>query len=245
MSDRDQTTGPPGADLTALLFTVYVALLLCVVLPPLWLVLLVLPKGPGAGRALRSCARWVIRASGCGFVVHGAAGLRVAAPAVVVANHTSYLDSVVLMAALPIECRFVANHGLATIPFIATAIRKAEYLTVNRAQLRDRAACVLDVRRSLSEGASVVVYPEGTTSRTGEMLPFRLGAFKVAVAAGRPVVPITLTGTARIWPRGTWMMRRGVIAVRIHAPIDPTARGPAEALRVRAAARSAIESVRR
>ena len=247
MTVRDRPRPTPDrarTDLTAFLFTLYVGVLLCIVAPPLWLALLVLPRGYWPGQALRSCARLVIRVSGCALDVDGADRLRASIPAVLVANHTSYLDSVVLMAALPIECRFVANHGLATLPFIGTAIRKAGYLTVNRSKMKNRAACMSDMIRSLRGGTSVVVYPEGTTSRTRELLPFRLGAFKAAVETGRPVVPITLSGTARIWPRGSWVIRRGAIGVRIHAPIDVAARDRADVMRVRESARSAIESAR-
>jgi 1-acyl-sn-glycerol-3-phosphate acyltransferase len=74
------------------------------------------------------------------------------------------------------------------------------------------------------------------------LLPFRLGAFRAAVEAGRPIVPISLAGTARILERDRWVLRRGPIDVTIHPPIDPVARDRAEMVRVRRLARERIVS---
>jgi fatty-acyl-CoA synthase len=224
------------------LFTTYVAVLLIVVFPPLWMVLLLLPPGRWPGVALKQCARLLIAASGCRFNVVGADHLRASLPAVFAVNHTSYLDSVVLMAALPTGCRFVANHRLAGIPFIGTAIRKARYLTVNRTLLKARARCMSDMIETIRAGTSVVVYPEATTSRSGGLLPFRPGAFRVAVETQRPVVPVTINGTAAIWPRGSWMMRPGPIEVCIHERLEVTTRGREEIERLRDRTRAAIQS---
>jgi len=193
---------------------------------------------------LRGSARFVIGASGCRFHVRGVDTLLTSTPSVIVCNHSSYLDSVVLMAALPVEYRFVANDGLVRILFIRAAIRKAGYLTVNRSDFKSRAECVEQMIDTVRHGVSIVVYPEGTTSRTAALLPFRPGAFRVSVETGRPIVPITINGTAAIWPRGRWTMKRGAIDVHIHEPITSGEGNRDEIARVRARARAVIQSVK-
>ena len=97
--------------------------------------------------------------------------------------------------------------------------------------------------QTIRAGTSIVIYPEATTSRTRELLPFRPGAFRVAVDTQCPVVPITLRGTADIWPRDSWLMRPGTIDVCIHSRIETIARGRSEMVRLLARARTAIQSV--
>ena len=224
----------------ALLFTAYVALLVMLMLPPLWAALLVLPEGRFPARLLRRCARFVIHASGCRLRVRGLDRLRDCGSVVVVANHASYLDSVMLIAALPAGYRFVANHRLASYPAFSLAIRKARFLIVDRTQEASRRACALAMIDTLRQGTSLFVFPEGTRHRGPGLHPFRLGAFRAAVEIGRPVVPITLTGTSGIWPHDTWVLHPGSVEVSIHAPIAPAGQGDAEVARLRDQARCEI-----
>jgi 1-acyl-sn-glycerol-3-phosphate acyltransferase len=224
-------------------FTTYIAVLLIAALPPLWILLLILPPGRWPRAMLRRWARTLIAVSGCGFRVTGSEHLRASLPVVMVANHTSYLDSVALMAALPIEYCFVANHGLTRVSLVGAAIRKAGYLTVNRSRLKARARCVTEMVQTIRGGTSILVYPEATTSRTRELLPFRPGAFRAAADAQCPVVPITIRGTAGIWPRGSWLMRPGTIDIRIHRGIETMSGGRSEVARLRDRARTAILDV--
>jgi fatty-acyl-CoA synthase len=225
----------------ALLFTAWVVVLLVLVLPPLWAVLLVLPRGLRPARLLSESAKWVIRASGCRLrvrYVDRAAGAR---PVVVVANHASYLDSIVLMVALPPDYVFVVNHQFAAIPFFGLAVRRARHLVVDRTSAAARRACILAMIDTLRRGTSIVVFPEGRRHRGQELLPFRLGAFRAAVEVGRPVVPVTVIGTREIWPPDTWMLHRGAVEVVVHEAIAPEGDGRSETLRLRGRVRAEIE----
>jgi fatty-acyl-CoA synthase len=225
----------------ALLFTAYVALLLLLVIPPLWAVLLVLPRGPLPARLLSESAKWVIRASGCRLRVRCVDRAAGAQPVVVVANHASYLDSIILMVALPPDHVFVVNHQFASIPFFGLAVRKARHLVVDRTNAAARRACVLAMIDTLRRGTSLVVFPEGRRRRGLELLPFRLGAFRAAVEIGRPVVPVALIGTREIWPPDTWMLQRGTVDVVVHEAIAPEGEGRSETLRLRGRVRAEIE----
>jgi 1-acyl-sn-glycerol-3-phosphate acyltransferase len=155
---------------------------------------------------------------------------------VLVANHASYLDPIVLMAAVPCPFHFVAKRALTRYPLIGTVIRKAEHLTIEKAGLSDRLAGADEVERLLREGDRLVIFAEGTFVRRPGLLPFRLGAFRAAVDSGRPIVPIALTGTRRVLPDGTWLLRHAPITVTIGAPLKPQTEGWPEMVRLRDAA---------
>jgi 1-acyl-sn-glycerol-3-phosphate acyltransferase len=155
---------------------------------------------------------------------------------VFVANHASYLDAVALLA----EFRFVAKRELASRPLIGMVIRKLACLTVERGDFSRSVADTERVTATLRDAASLLVFPEGTFVRAPGLLPFKLGAFKAAVEAGRPVVPVAIRGTREVLPDGRWVPRPGAIVVEIGAPIQPRASGWPEMVGLRDLARAAI-----
>ncbi len=220
-------------------YTAYVWGVLFVTLPALWVVLLIVPRGRIADRVVKFAARAVLRLCGCPLRVRGLAHLKQSTSAVIVANHSSYLDALVLLAALPDRYRFVANHHAAAWPVIGLAIRRSGHLVVNRERLADRHACARAMLQTLRDGTSVVVFPEGTIDR-GALLPFRSGAFRIARDVGRPVLPVALSGTRHVLPGGPWLFRRGPLDVTIGEPIAPAEGGRRAIARVRDDARRAI-----
>ena len=170
----------------------------------------------------------------------GRENLRNLGTAVLVANHASYLDTIVLMAALPVEFRFVAKRRLASYPIIGTVIRKGGHLTIEKADLSQRVAGADQVVDVLRRGTSLFIFPEGTFVRTPGLLPFRLGAFRAAVEAARPVVPIAIRGTRRIFTAGTWLLRPGRVILTIGVPVEPGGTGWSEMVRLRDRARTEI-----
>ena len=224
----------------ALIYAAYIGALLAVTVPPVWGLLLVLPRGRAADRLVRLWCRGIVALSACPLRVEGLANLQAAGPAVLVANHASYLDAVVLLAALPTEFAFVAKRELAASLVIGTVIRKVGHVTVERS---DPSRSVADAERLtalLRGGASLLFFPEGTFVRAPGLLPFRLGAFKGAVETGRPVVPVGLRGTREILPDGTWLPTPGPVKVAIGAPITPRGSGWQEMVRLRELARAEV-----
>jgi 1-acyl-sn-glycerol-3-phosphate acyltransferase len=230
-----------ASGLASVFFTAWVAALLLIVIPPVWAALLVLPRGRGPSRLLRGSVRLVLRVTGCRVRARGIDRLDACEPVVVVANHGSYLDSIMLMAALPPGYLFVVNHAFASIPFFGLAVRKAGHIVVDRTRAAARRACMLEMIDALRRGTSLVVFPEGTRHRGAELLPFRLGAFRAAVEAGRPVIPTTVLGTTGIWAPGTWLMHRGSVDIVAHDAVDPLFEGRSEITRLRDRARADIE----
>jgi len=225
----------------ALLFTAYVGVVLLLAAGSLRLLLAIVPDGPRANRLARAWTRALIRASGCRVRLTGAIPSSGGA-VVCVSNHESYIDSLILLATLPADFRFVANHGVLDIPVIGTVLRKAGHLTVDRGSKDAQLACGEAMTAALSDGVSLIVYPEGTRAGSGGMLPFRLGAFRAAVEAGRPIVPVTLLGTRRVLAPDEWLVRRGPIDVVVHEPIAPASSDRAEMSRLRSLARARIAS---
>jgi 1-acyl-sn-glycerol-3-phosphate acyltransferase len=180
--------------------------------------------------------------SACGLRprVTGVEHLEGIGAAILAANHASYIDSVVLMATIPSDFRFLAKRRLADYPFIGTVIRKAGHVTIEKATVAQQLSGADILPRLLHEERQMLVFPEGTFFRAPELLPFRLGAFKAAVDTGRPIVPIALRGTRRVLPDGTWLFRRGPIDVMINPPLVPAAQGWQEMVRLRDEARAVI-----
>jgi acyl carrier protein len=223
----------------SIVFTAYAGLLLVIVGMVLW-PLLQLLRGERAARLLHGGARFMLRATGCGPEVVGLEHLDGISPAVLVANHESYLDCVVMLGALPIVPNILVNERLPGSPLIGTCVEAAGYLCVDRRSTRSRLACAEALVSALLRGESLLVFPEGTFADEPERLPFRLGAFLAAARTRRPIVPITVRGTRRILPGGATLLRRGRVSVTIHPPVYPTDGGWADALRLRDTARDVI-----
>jgi 1-acyl-sn-glycerol-3-phosphate acyltransferase len=160
--------------------------------------------------------------------------------AVLVANHSSYLDGLVLIATLPLQCRFAAKAELNKVPLIGHFLAR---LGVEFVERFDREKSVSDAAHLVDlcrKGEPLMVFPEGTFRRETGLLSFRMGAFQAAADAGVPVVPITIVGTRAKLRAETWMGRRGPVRVVIAPPIAPAGEGWSAALALRDAARQAI-----
>ena len=224
-----------------LAYGLWIGVVIAVGLPVLWGVLAVTPAGRRAERILRASSRALLALAGCRLRVAGLEHLAGVGAAVLAANHASYVDVVVLLAAVPVRFLFVAKRELRWTPFVATVIRKLGYLTVERFALSASVADAAAVSAALHGGASLLVFPEGTFRRTPGLLPFRLGGFKAAVESRRPVVPVAIRGTREILPADEWLPRRHEVRVTIGAPIPTRADGWPEMVRLRDVTRVAIE----
>ena len=211
----------------------YLGGLILVTVPALWVGVLVAPGPRAAGHVVRLWCRTILALSGCSIRVEGAEYLRGLGPAVLAANHASYLDVVVLLAALPGDFRFVAKRELLRWPLVGRVIRKVGHLTVERIRASQSVADADRVTESLRSGASVLVFPEGTFIRSPGILPFRLGAFKAALETGSPVIPIVLFGTRDVLPADRYLPQPGPLTVLIGAPFRPAGSGWPEMVRLR------------
>lgn len=152
-----------------------------------------------------------------------------AGPCVVVSNHASYLDGLVLTAALPSRFTFVVQDGAEKWPYIGLVIRRMGVRFVNRSSAKAAAAQTRSLIRRLQQGESLAVFAEGTFKPEPGLLPFRKGAFLMAARAGVPVVPVAIRGTRRFLGEGRYWLRHSRIVIKV-LPTLP-ANSDADALR--------------
>jgi fatty-acyl-CoA synthase len=199
----------------------YALALFALLLFPAWLYVRITPSRKSAARVTTAALRAYLKLAGWHVRVEGRENLRENTPRMFVANHTSYADIVVLMAALGTDYHFVAKAEVMSMPFFGTFLRKLGHFSFHREDPQDRLHQAGQIEDALRRGESVFVFPEGTfTAQTG-VRPFHLGAFKAAIAAQREIVPIALDGTRRALRDGTWLPRPGRITITIAPPITP------------------------
>ncbi len=209
---------------------------------PAWLYVLLSPSRKSAARVTTAALRAYLKVAGWRVRVEGREHLRENAPRMLVANHTSYADIVVLMAALGTDYHFVAKAEVMSMPFFRTFLRKLGHFSFRREDPRARLQQAEQIEDALRRGESVFVFPEGTFTAQSGVRPFHLGAFKAAIAAQREIVPIALDGTRRALRDGTWLPRPGRITITICPPIapPPSAEDWQQIVRVRDSAREII-----
>jgi 1-acyl-sn-glycerol-3-phosphate acyltransferase len=204
-------------------FAAWTWLVFCLVVPVVWLITFFTPRPSWAWAVGRVGARLLLWLTGTPLTVSGLEHVLRGTPCVLVVNHASYLDGLVLMAALPEPLGFVAKRELRE-PFIPRV-----YLQRLGTEFVERFAAhesVQDARRlevALRTGRALVFFPEGTFTRSPGLMPFRMGAFIVAANTGIPVVPVAICGTRSILRDGQWWPRRGAITITFGAPVLPGA----------------------
>jgi len=191
-------------------------------------------------RVARTLARTGVRLAGVRLEVGGIEGLSPAGAFVIAANHSSYIDSFVLAAALPPRFAFVSkgeyrHHWLMRRLLASLGTRFVERFDPARG-VEDTRELVAAMRR----GESLIMFPEGTFRREPSLLPLRMGTFIVAAECGAAVVPVAVYGTRAILPADTWLPRPGEVKVIIGAPIVPRGSGWDAALALRAATSQAL-----
>lgn len=174
---------------------------------------------PGVARLW---SRILLRASGVRVVAHGYERLDWTEPKILVSNHIGAYEIPALASLIPGPFSFVAKQELERVPVFGPAWKAAGHISIDRAH-RERAieSMQVAVQKIREEGTTVVIYPEGTRSRTGELLPFKKGAFVLALEAGVPIVPVVVTGSDRILRSGSLALYPEPVHLHFGDPIDP------------------------
>jgi 1-acyl-sn-glycerol-3-phosphate acyltransferase len=237
---------PRRLSLLGLVYGVYSWLLFLLAAALVLPALLLTPQLSRRRALVSGLARLALRLAGMRLQVHGLGQLP--QPCIVVANHSSYLDGVVLAATLPPCFSFVIKREMSAVPLAGTLLRRIGAEFVERG---DRVRGARDARRLLRNAAighSLVFFPEGTFSTEVGLLRFHIGAFAAAVRANLPVVPVAIRGTRHCLAPGSPWPRPGTVRIEALAalPSLPSAGGKDDrdqALLLRNAARGALLAV--
>ncbi|MFZ1983799.1 MAG: lysophospholipid acyltransferase family protein [Desulfatitalea sp.] len=171
----------------------------------------------------RVWGRSILWASGLRVRVIGLENIDPTRSAIYMSNHQSNFDIPVFFSALPIQFRWLAKAELFKIPIFGQGMRGAGYISIDRSDTKSAIRSLAQAARNIRAGTSVLIFPEGTRSDDGALLPFKAGGFVMAVDAGVPIVPMAVHGTFAVMPKGGYMIRRQAVWLVVRPPIDTTA----------------------
>ncbi|HEY7027733.1 MAG TPA: lysophospholipid acyltransferase family protein [Gemmatimonadales bacterium] len=174
------------------------------------------------------------------------AGVKVADPRrpyVVVSNHESFAD-ILLISHLPWEMKWLSKVELMRIPVIGWDMYLAGDIPVERGTARSAVKAMQRCQEVLKKKVSVVIFPEGTRSATGEMLPFKDGAFRLAIDAGVPILPLVVSGTSTALRKHDWRVGKVNAVVKVLDPIETTGLTHKDIKHLRDRVRALIEAER-
>jgi 1-acyl-sn-glycerol-3-phosphate acyltransferase len=162
-------------------------------------------------------------------------------------NHVSNLDPPILCPLIPIRTSVLAKKVIWRIPILGSALTMAEIVPVER---EDRESAIQSIRQAgevMRHHINLTIFPEGTRSRDGRLLPFKKGPFHLAQETGFPIIPVTILGTYEMMPKGSMIVRSGTATLVFHPPVDPKNFASREELMgtVREAIASALPEERR
>lgn len=165
-------------------------------------------------------------------------------PYVAVSNHESYAD-IFLISHLPWEMKWMSKETMFRIPCFGWMMRMAGDIEVRRGERSSIVEAMAAARERLARRVTVMIFPEGTRSRGDDMLPFKDGAFRLAIETGTPILPIAVAGTRHAMAKGTFRFQRARARVRVLEPIDVTGLTLDDLPALREKARAMIDDARR
>lgn len=169
----------------------------------------------------RAWARSLLWICGVKVTVEGLDKISSDGSYVFVSNHLSYMDTPVVLANIPVQFRFLAKRGLFQIPLLGTHLARAGHIPVPRDDARAAVKTMTTAAQIIRERrVSLLIFPEGGRSQTGQLDSFKEGAAYIAIRAGVPIVPMALIGTREILPYGSAHVRSGRVMMRIGDPVS-------------------------
>lgn len=207
------------------------------------------PERPGNLAILREapktwCASF-LKTGRVDVVIEGLENVPAGQPAVLVANHESWYDTFAMMGLLPFDMRWIGKKELVKVPFFGPAWVASGNIPIDRGDRRSAIESLKKAGEALrKDSALVIMFPEGTRSPDGNLLPFKKGAFVLALQMGVPVIPLGVSGSRDVMPKGSGRVKPGTITLRIGKPISVEGRTEKDRNELLEEAREAIERLR-
>lgn len=242
---RRLAEGAPRATLITRLWFAWFALVACLLtIPSSILQVITHPFNPSARNFKLWSGLWgrgILGAGGLRVVLEERTPLDPGQPYVFVANHQNSLDILAFAAKLPVPFGFVAKAELARVPMLGFAIRNSASIFIDRSDPRRSLESIQKAGERIRDGNSVLIYPEGARSYSPQLGPFKKGGFILAVEAGVPVVPVTITNAYRFLDERRYAGRPGTIRVVVGEPIPMADRRRRDVPMIMAAVRTQME----
>ncbi|QSP95294.1 1-acyl-sn-glycerol-3-phosphate acyltransferase [Marinobacter salinisoli] len=208
---------------------------------PIVVAALVGRRGDAAFHGTQVYAWCILKVCGIRLRVSGKEHLVPHQQYVILSNHASYFDPPALVLSLGVQYRWVIKQELRKVPLFGLALETSRNLFIDRSKGSDALESIRKGVEQLPDGTGILIFPEGTRSWDGELLPFKPGGFVIARQSGLPILPVTVSGSHDRLPKGHAAFQPGVIDIVIHPPVEVGSE-PVDALmeKVRATIGSAL-----
>ena len=167
----------------------------------------------------RGWARMVLRVFGITVAVEGAEAISPGSTYIYVSNHASMFDIPAVLAGIPDDIHIMLKKELTRVPIWGWSLAWGPYIVVDRYKARSASESLQEAADAIRSGKSVLVFAEGTRTRTGSLLPFKRGAFAIAARSGIPILPVAINNTFSILQKGSLNVRSAPITLTLGTPI--------------------------
>ena len=201
------------------------------------------PKGEYVHRIARLWAAIHLRVNGIVVCLEASDNMP-EPPFLLMSNHQSALDIFALLSGLPVSFKFIAKRELFRIPVFGWAMKRAGYISIDRNNPREALKAIEESAQKIKDGTAVLIFPEGHRSRNGRLQPFMKGGFSLAFRAGVPVVPLAITGSFAVQPKGSIISppeRKGRVTIRVGKPVVMEGKGLSYKAELMGEVRASIE----
>ncbi len=188
-----------------------------------WAIMISMVDKTGKKVHLYSAVPWakmILRVCGIKVRVSGLGNLDTDLPRIYMTNHQSFFDIFALLACLPVNFKFILKQELMNLPVFGPATRRAGYIGIERDDPRKAVKSMNQAAERIKNGASVLIFPEGTRSPDGRLGQFKKGGFSLAIKSGCDIVPVAINGSYRIAPKGSLRIKKGSFSLSIGKPIS-------------------------
>ncbi|PIS30258.1 1-acyl-sn-glycerol-3-phosphate acyltransferase [Candidatus Saganbacteria bacterium CG08_land_8_20_14_0_20_45_16] len=184
--------------------------------------LFIRPRAKAFQVAAHIWAKLLVKVSGIRCEVRGAENIPKDKAVIFAANHQGAADILIVLACLPTTFRFAIKKELFKVPVFGWYLRSADYFPIDRKLILSVYRTVENIIGYIKEGASVLIFPEGTRTQTGELGKFKRGSLLAALKSGAPIVPLAISGSFDLMPKGSFVINPHPVKFSIGKPIEIT-----------------------